>query len=330
MVLAMDERTPLRVAEEGDRRRDDAASSGADRHHAHRVSHRNADAAALRPDAFPSVDDADAEHRRAIRGLMRSMGAAATMAATAAALVVVVWTQRTHTLQDSWRPVPGLDLHATFAADEGVAGTFAGGAFAGALAGGLMTPFLTPFELVKCRAQVGDGGGSARAVALDVWRTRGALGLFRGVSHTAAREIPSGAVYFATYEIFRTIFPRARGASDVGGDVTRAAFETRDARGLLVEALAAASCGGAAGVVTWLIVLPLDNAKTIYQCERPGGARDLPPLALLRALVAERGVSGLWRGAAPVVARAFPANAAQWLAWEFASRALRADRLERS
>ena len=29
-------------------------------------------------------------------------------------------------------------------------------------------------------------------------------------------------------------------------------------------------------------------------------------------------------------ARAFPANAAQWLAWEFASRALRADRLERS
>lgn len=134
MVLAMDERTPLRVAEEGDRRRDDAASSGAERHHAHRVSHRNADAAALRPDAFPAVDDADAEHRRAIRGVMRSMGAAATMAATAAALVVVVWTQRTHTLQDSWRPVPGLDLHATFAADEGVAGTFAGGAFAGALA----------------------------------------------------------------------------------------------------------------------------------------------------------------------------------------------------
>ena len=81
MVFATDEKTPLRVAEEGDRRRDDAASSGVDRHHAHRVSHRNADAAALRPDAFPAVDDADAEHRRAIRGVMRSMGAAATMAA---------------------------------------------------------------------------------------------------------------------------------------------------------------------------------------------------------------------------------------------------------
>ena len=53
---------------------------------------------------------------------MRSMGAAATMAATAAALVVMVWTQRTHTLQDSWRPVPGLDLDFTFGAGEAGAG----------------------------------------------------------------------------------------------------------------------------------------------------------------------------------------------------------------
>jgi len=92
--------------------------------------------------------------------------------------------------------------------------------------------------------------------------------------------------------------------------------------GLFLEALAAASCGGAAGVVTWLAVLPLDNAKTIYQCERPGGPRDLPPLALIRRLITERGFRGLYRGASPVIARAFPANAAQWLAWEFSSRAL--------
>ena len=40
-------------------------------------------------------------------------------AATAAALVVLVWTQRTHTLQDSWRPVPGARLAATFGAGSG-------------------------------------------------------------------------------------------------------------------------------------------------------------------------------------------------------------------
>jgi len=100
------------------------------------------------------------------------------------------------------------------------------------------------------------------------------------------------------------------------------AFSSTHRVGLFHEALAAASCGGAAGVVTWLAVIPLDNAKTVHQCERPGGPRDLPPLALIRRLITERGFRGLYRGASPVIARAFPANAAQWLAWEFSSRAL--------
>ena len=30
-----------------------------------------------------------------------------------------MWTQRTHTLQDSWRPVPGARLAATFGAGSG-------------------------------------------------------------------------------------------------------------------------------------------------------------------------------------------------------------------
>jgi hypothetical protein len=105
------------------------------------------------------------------------------------------------------------------------------------------------------------------------------------------------------------------------------AFSSTHRAGLFHEALAAASCGGAAGVVTWLAVIPLDNAKTVHQCERPGGPRDLPPLALIRRLITERGFRGLYRGASPVIARAFPANAAQWLAWEFSSRALRSRRL---
>ena len=35
-----------------------------------------------------------------------------------AALVLMVWTQRSHTLQGQWRPVPGLDLDATYGADD--------------------------------------------------------------------------------------------------------------------------------------------------------------------------------------------------------------------
>jgi len=243
---------------------------------------------------------------------------------------------------------------------DGFASRLGASAVSGAIAGAAMCAFLTPFELVKCRAQVGQGGGRAVAVAREIVAQGGVSGLFRGFTHTMMREVPAGAVYFASYEALQTMFPRARRSEDV----TRAAFEEQNASGarfrarfvssrlfsrrlfsrpprvertltarafthragLFLEALAAASCGGAAGVVTWLAVLPLDNAKTIYQCERPGGPRDLPPLALIRRLITERGFRGLYRGASPVIARAFPANAAQWLAWEFSSRALWARR----
>ena len=194
-------------------------------------------------------------------------------------------------------------------------------ALGGGFAGAVLCVFITPFELVKCRAQMGGGGGRAWRVARETYAARGAFGLFRGFSHTLAREIPSGAIYFSSYELLQSFVPR-NGASSSTVDVTEAAFEERDAAGLALEAVAAVGCGGLAGVITWLAVLPLDNAKTIFQCERPGGAHDLPPLALLGRLVRERGVSGVYRGAVPIVARAFPANAAQWLAFEFVSRSL--------
>lgn len=193
-------------------------------------------------------------------------------------------------------------------------------AFAGGFAGAVLCGFITPFELVKCRAQVGWGDGRAWRAARECFAEGGARGMFRGFSHTLAREIPSGVIYFSAYEVFQTMVPRPELSASI--DVTKAAFERADARGLAREAVAAVACGGGAGVVTWLAILPLDNVKTIYQCERPGGPMDLPPLALLRRLVAERGVSSLWRGATPIVARAFPANAAQWLAFEFVSRRL--------
>lgn len=60
------------------------------------------------------------------------------------------------------------------------------------------------------------------------------------------------------------IFLCVCGVSDVGGDVMCVAFETRDARGLFVEAFVAVSCGGVVGVVIWFIVFLLDNVKIIY------------------------------------------------------------------
>jgi hypothetical protein len=65
----------------------------------------------------------------------------------------------------------------------------------------------------------------------------------------------------------------------------------------------------------WAAVLPIDTAKTRVQLRRPGAApRSLA--AELAAVARARGARGLWAGLGPTLARAAPANAAQWLAWE--------------
>ena len=61
-------------------------------------------------------------------------------AATAAALIVTVWTARTRTLQDSWRPVPGFDLDATFDAGDAPGGGWSASAASRAVAANLLAP----------------------------------------------------------------------------------------------------------------------------------------------------------------------------------------------
>lgn len=72
-------------------------------------------------------------------------------------------------------------------------------------------------------------------------------------------------------------------------------------------------CGGVAGTVMWAMVLPLDVAKTRLQVAHPGSPRDVSMLRQLRLMARER---RMYPGLAPTLLRAFPANAAQWLAWE--------------
>jgi hypothetical protein len=66
----------------------------------------------------------------------------------------------------------------------------------------------------------------------------------------------------------------------------------------------------------WTAVLPLDVAKSRIQVASPGTPWDVGVPAHLRQLWAEGGRRALWAGLAPTLARAFPANAAQWLCYE--------------
>ena len=78
----------------------------------------------------------------------------------------------------------------------------------------------------------------------------------------------------------------------------------------------ASGFGGVAGSAFWLAILPIDLAKTRYQIASPGAADDVGVWRLLARETSRTGARGLWAGLGPVLARAFPANAVQFLAWE--------------
>ncbi|KXZ43066.1 hypothetical protein GPECTOR_105g98 [Gonium pectorale] len=89
------------------------------------------------------------------------------------------------------------------------------------------------------------------------------------------------------------------------------------------EAALAILCGGTAGTVMWAAVIPIDTAKTRIQTATPGSAWDVGLRQHWRMLWREGGLASLYAGLTPTLARAFPANACQWLAWEVAMRGLR-------
>ncbi|KAF8062934.1 hypothetical protein HT031_003773 [Scenedesmus sp. PABB004] len=195
---------------------------------------------------------------------------------------------------------------------------------AGAVAGGALALILSPTELVKCRMQMAQFRSPLHCLR-DVLSSEGAAGLARGLGPTLVREVPGNAIFFTTYEALRRAWPGARGGAHGGGDHGGGASGGERGGGLwqaVADAGSAIVCGGAAGTVMWASVLPLDVAKTRIQTARPGSSWDTGVWSQLVMLWREGRARALWAGLAPTLARAFPANACQWLAWELAMHRL--------
>ncbi|KAI8476486.1 MAG: mitochondrial carrier domain-containing protein [Monoraphidium minutum] len=192
---------------------------------------------------------------------------------------------------------------------------------AGAAAGAAVSLVLGPSELIKCRMQlVGTDPAHSYRGPMDCLRrllaTEGARGLTRGLGATMAREVPGNAVYFSVYQALRQLLPGKPPAGDAGGG----AAPTR--REELADAFSAIVCGGLAGMALWAAVMPLDAAKTRIQAATGRRGAGAGVAQALRALYREGGMARLYAGTSPAVARAFPANAAQWLVFELSCKQL--------
>jgi solute carrier family 25 carnitine/acylcarnitine transporter 20/29 len=74
--------------------------------------------------------------------------------------------------------------------------------------------------------------------------------------------------------------------------------------------------GGLAGLAGWTVAIPMDTAKSRHQALLPASRS----VDTLRNLFAAEGLRGFYRGAAPILLSAVPANAAAFLGYETALR----------
>uniref|UniRef100_V9L626 Mitochondrial carnitine/acylcarnitine carrier protein n=1 Tax=Callorhinchus milii TaxID=7868 RepID=V9L626_CALMI len=178
----------------------------------------------------------------------------------------------------------------------------------GMLAGFFSVSIITPAERIKCLLQVQRASGERHfSGALDclrgVYRCSGIAGIYKGTGLTLARDIPATGVYFLTYEGLKDyLTPRGESVSELS--VPRILL-----------------AGGTAGIMNWIVAIPADVLKSRFQTAPegsfPNGFRDV-----LRELIEQEGIRSLYKGFSAVMIRAFPANAACFLGYEFCIKIL--------
>lgn len=180
---------------------------------------------------------------------------------------------------------------------------------AGMFSGTMTTLIMAPGERIKCLLQIAEQAASKTqnkttkigplTLVKQLYREGGLRSIYRGSCATLLRDIPSTATYFATYSMlmrFATSYGGLDPCSNMSHVVTMCA-------------------GGTAGITFWLVGMPADVLKSRVQTA-PTGTYPNGVRSALVVLLKNEGPLALYTGLAPVMLRAFPANAATFLGFE--------------
>eukprot|EP01101_Sappina_pedata_P001127 TRINITY_DN11235_c0_g1_i1.p1 TRINITY_DN11235_c0_g1~~TRINITY_DN11235_c0_g1_i1.p1 ORF type:complete len:297 (+),score=130.56 TRINITY_DN11235_c0_g1_i1:111-1001(+) len=186
---------------------------------------------------------------------------------------------------------------------------------AGALTGFAVSFVESPIDLIKSQMQVqifAEKSGVASDIkytgvadcAKKIASTYGIRGIYQGIVPTIIRDIPAVSMYFGFYELSRLAF--ARRSPVANGDVSKLSSAE-----LLVS-------GGIGGTLYWAFTYPIDVIKSSIQGDHPDPSKRKYSgfVDCAQKLNAEGGYKRFFRGAAPCLMRAFPANAACFFAYE--------------
>ncbi|KAJ1114472.1 hypothetical protein NDU88_002709 [Pleurodeles waltl] len=184
-------------------------------------------------------------------------------------------------------------------------------AAAGSFAAAFASLALCPTELVKCRLQamhemqisgnIAKGQNTVWSVVKSILQKEGPLGLYQGLTSTLLREVPGYFFFFGGYELGRSFFV-SEGKS-------------KDELGVLPLVVS----GGFGGVALWLIVFPVDCIKSRIQVMSMSG-KQTGFMKTFANVVKNEGVFALYSGLKPTLIRAFPANGALFVAYEYSRK----------
>jgi solute carrier family 25 carnitine/acylcarnitine transporter 20/29 len=170
---------------------------------------------------------------------------------------------------------------------------------AGAMAGAVLALIEGPVDFYKCQLQMRptEYKGLIDAVG-KISRNYGIRGAFQGFTPTLIRNVPANLAYFAVYEYSKKL---------LAGDKqpTYADFII---------------AGGFAGLGYWGSCYPVDVIKSKMQTDTPVKAerKYVTTLQTAKLIYRDAGFGGFFKGVAPCMLRAFPANAACFVGFEFA------------
>lgn len=166
----------------------------------------------------------------------------------------------------------------------------------GGITGSFSAMALCPCDVLKCRAQVNIAKGiqsqSMKQMLIELIQQKGFIrGIYTGFSAQLLRDIPFYSSFFGSYDILCRYFKQHSTLSD-----TTIYFIS----------------GGIAGQIGWIVSIAPDSIKSRMQTS-------IQPTNILetyREIVKTRGIRGLFVGIEVAIVRAFPANAALFLAYE--------------
>ncbi|GBG33531.1 Mitochondrial carnitine carrier [Hondaea fermentalgiana] len=179
---------------------------------------------------------------------------------------------------------------------------------AGTMGGAFSTLVTTPLELIKCNLQVDSQHsslGGMRRIVRQRWAAGGIPALYRGFGITVIRDSPASGLYFVVYTESKEIAQHKFGLARTPAELIS---------------------GGLAGVLCWFPVIPIDVIKTRIQtdCLRPLQERQYTStMQCLRVTLEKDGVQGLYKGAGPLLVRAFPVSAVTFYVYEALMRWMR-------